>query len=114
MNVTTKRQFASRLLLAVFLPMLLLSALHLHQPSASALTSCTECVQHHCSGHLAQQSGCVHDCVLCQFLTLPLLAVVGVTLLIYNNVSKILFAQRQGFSLPCVCGTPLLRAPPSV
>ena len=88
LNVNTKRHIASWLLLAVFVPMLLLSSLHIHETVQSELTSCAECVQHHCGGHLGQQAIALHACVLCQFLTLPMLAVAVATLLIFNNVCK--------------------------
>ena len=112
MNVTQKRKIAARLLLAVFLPMLLLSSLHVH-PSGLSADSCTECVDHHCGGHLGQKAPSLHDCVLCQLLTLPMLsaavAVVAVALRVDNEL------PRQGRALRATspAGTIVTRGPPA-
>ena len=67
-----KRQIASWVLLAVFVPKTILSSIHIHHTGTDSDVDCTQCVDHHCSGHLSQQHDGVHQCVLCQFLTLPL------------------------------------------
>lgn len=110
----TKRQIAAWMLLAVFVPMLVLSSIHVHGYSNTLVDECNECVQHHCHGHLGQQTASLHECVLCQFLSLPLLAVAVTTLVIYNKVSKIHFAQLQSTAYFEACGIPTLRAPPTV
>ena len=61
---------AARLLLAVFLPMLLVSSFHIHAVSSAGDDGCNECVQHQCHGHLTQLTTELHECVLCQFLSL--------------------------------------------
>lgn len=86
-NVRTKRHIASWLLLAVFVPMVIISSLHIHEEQATE-AECADCVQHQCHGHLVQQTVGAHECVLCQFLTLPMIAVAVATLLIFNNVCK--------------------------
>ena len=57
----TKRHIASWVLLAVFLPMLLLSSFHIHETGETVKTECTDCVHHNCHGHLTQVAswGCV-------------------------------------------------------
>ena len=72
-NTTNKRHFASWVLLAVFVPMLLFSSLHIHESAVEEI-SCTDCVHHVCHGHIAQQAAHLHECVLCQFLTLTFVA----------------------------------------
>lgn len=69
MYIGHKRNWAARLLLAVFLPMLLLSVTHRHESSPAGNASCEDCVQHvpH-AGHLMPHINHVSDCVLCQFL----------------------------------------------
>lgn len=60
------------LLLSVFLLTTTLSTLHKHLPAADAAIECVDCeqhVQHH--GHLMASTASMHDCVLCQFLSLP-------------------------------------------
>lgn len=74
MKETTRRYYSSLVLLAVFLPMLLLSSFHVHPQSHVEGDYCKECVHHlpH-AGHMGSLSVCSFDCVLCQFLTLPFL-----------------------------------------
>ena len=102
------------MLLAVFVPMLILSSIHVHENSNVFVDECNECVQHHCHGHLVQQTVSMHDCVLCQFLSLTTLAATVVTLVLFNNVGKIRIAQRQLYVYSDACGIPTLRAPPAV
>ena len=102
------------MLLAVFVPMLALSSLHIHEQTQRTADSCTECVEHHCGGHLAQQSIPVHACVICQFLTLTFMAATVVAVLYLSTESKIQFAQRQCVVHLDACGIPTLRAPPCV
>ena len=72
MNNRTRR-LSAWLLLSVFLPMLLLSSLHVHE-SVPVSSGCSECVNHipH-QGHLSIDTIHANDCVLCQFATLPFL-----------------------------------------
>ncbi|MCR5432841.1 MAG: hypothetical protein K6F20_00415 [Bacteroidaceae bacterium] len=114
MKTKTKRHIAAWMLLAVFVPMLFLSSVHVHELSNSLVDECSECVQHHCHGHLGQQTTLIYDCVFCQFLSLPMLAVAVATLIIYNKISKIHFAQLQSPVHFDACGIPTLRAPPAV
>lgn len=114
MNTKTKRHIAAWVLLAVIVPMLVLSSVHVHGDSNYYNSLADECVQHHCHGHLGQQTVSLHECVLCQFLSLPLLFVAIATLIKYNKVGKIHFAQRQSIVLLDACGIPTLRAPPTV
>lgn len=108
----TKRSFASWVLLAVFVPMLLFSSLHLHQDEQLTEAACAECVDHHCAGHLGQTTVSFHPCVLCQFLSLPFLALTVATLFIYNKVCTTVYEAlqcRHRVALPGAIG---LRAPP--
>ena len=74
MKIMTRRYVASAVLLAVFLPMLLLSSFHVHPEAHLEEDECQECVHHvpH-AGHFTSGTTCGFDCVLCQFLTLPFL-----------------------------------------
>ncbi len=109
-----KRDIASWVLLAVFVPMLILSSLHIHQTEDLAESSCTECIYHHCVGHLVQHTNTIHNCVLCQFLTLQFLAVAIATVILFKKENKPSYAQIQSVSHFDFCGIPTLRAPPSV
>ena len=101
------------MLLALFVPMLIISSLHRHQEVAVATTECADCVQHSCHGHLTQMASWADDCMLCQFLTLTFVATAAVSLIIINNVvcSSILARQRN----VCVAHSGIvgLRAPPA-
>ena len=76
MKETARRYYASLVLLAVFLPMLLLASFHVHPEAPHEGDYCEECVHHlpH-AGHIGSQTFCAFDCALCQFLTLPFLLV---------------------------------------
>jgi len=81
MNTKTRRKVFARLLLAVFSTILCLSAVHIHEQQASPYNTCAECINHvpH-SGHISLNVLHTHDCVLCQFLTLPFMAAAALLL----------------------------------
>lgn len=110
-----RRQGAAWILLAVFVPMLLLASLHRHagvEPMPEE--SCYACAHHlHHAGHLAAMDHKPAACVLCQFLSIPYLAPATVTVAV---VTLVVF-----LALPCLPsrlaakphGIPSLRAPPT-
>ena len=114
MNVNRKRHIASWLLLAVFVPMLILSSLHVHEQVQDNILDCKECVDHHCHGHLTQLSMSMDDCVLCQFLMLTFLAEAALVVVFYNRTFVFHFAQPQCDVHLEALGIPTLRAPPTV
>jgi len=111
---TARRYYSSWVLLAVLLPMLIFSSLHVHPASHTGGDHCEECVHHlpH-AGHISSQTFCSFDCVLCQFLTMPFLvaaAVVFVPRVLfyvapYGSETQRVVSRTRGF----VC----LRAPPA-
>ena len=113
-NTKTKRHICSWVLLAVFVPMLLFSSLHIHQSDLSAASTCAECIHHHCGGHLAQQSPSLHSCVLCQLLSLPMLIVAVAALHIFNKVYSIVSLSRHYSAGLAHTSVPSLRAPPAM
>lgn len=71
MNLNRRRQRSARLLLAVFAAMLLMMSLHVHKGATpAAWDECYECVNHlpH-GGHLSAHTLSIHDCVICQLMT---------------------------------------------
>ena len=113
MKETGKRYYSSWVLLAVFLPMLVLSSLHVHPARHAEADPCDECLHHlpH-SGHIGTLSTCSFDCVLCQFLTLPFLiaeaVVLGAKLFVHiapHHIEKQSVVSRER-------GFVFLRAPP--
>ena len=113
-KVKTRRHIASWVLLAVFLPMLIMSSVHVHETTESLDYECSGCVQHHCHGHIAQLPVSMHACVLCQFVSLPFLAAVIFAVVFYNKVYSINYAQHQSRFQLDACGIITLRAPPVV
>lgn len=111
-KLTTKRHIASWSMLAVFVLMLILSSLHVHYQDTVAEQDCKECVHHHCNGHLTQFATSMHQCVLCQFLTLPFLIVAIASFTIFHRVSKVAVDARQRHVAIGCLGIIGLRAPP--
>ena len=111
MKATIRRIIAAYVLLAVFLPMLLLSSLHVHETTQR---TDTECVHDHCGGHLTQITTELHDCVLCQFLTLSMLTAAVMAVTVYIHVCKNHHAQLLcGYQTAC-CGITFKRGPPTM
>ena len=114
MKTRTRRYLASWLLLAVFLPMLLLSSVHMHQHNRSVTDSeCIDCFHHNCHGHLSQTAAWSHDCVLCQFLTLTMLTASSVVIALFIHVSPKHYAQPLYGSQAGGCGMIVTRGPPT-
>ena len=114
MKLENRRHIASWLLLAVFVPMLVFSSLHVHDDSkAAALTECADCVHHSCHGHLTQTASWMHDCVLCQFLTLIYVAIGTISLIIINKVVNARINAPQHNVYVAFRGIVGLRAPPA-
>ena len=66
-----KRNIAAWVLLSVFVPMMILSAVHIHKPAADETANCVECAHHlNHPGHFTSAVEHLDDCVLCQFLSL--------------------------------------------
>jgi hypothetical protein len=104
---------ASWLLLAVFVPMVIFSSVHVHEESqASAATDCTDCVHHNCHGHLTQTALWTHDCVVCQFLTLSFVAIGTVSLFIIRKAGSVRINALQRHVCVAHSGIVGLRAPP--
>ncbi len=115
MNWTLKQHIASWLLLAVFVPMLLLSSVHVHENiSSEADTECINCVHHDCHGHLTQMVSWTHNCTLCQFLLLTFLAANLGAAFVYINVSKHYRAQYANGYASAYCGFNVTRGSPSI
>ncbi|MCR5180979.1 MAG: hypothetical protein K6C30_07170 [Bacteroidaceae bacterium] len=114
MKQDTTRHIAAWLLLAVFVPMVVLSSVHVHKERvAVATTECADCVHHNCHGHMTTMPHWSHDCVLCQFLTLTFLVPTTVCITYINKVvDEKSDAQRRNV---CVAHSGIvgLRAPPA-
>ena len=113
MKEKTSRKIASWLLLAVFLPMLVFSSLHIHENQLTTGEECTECVNHQPhAGHFSTSMSFYDSCVLCQFISLSYLAVAIVTVVAYQqvrNLRPIICPYHAQRDLKGMVG---LRAPP--
>ena len=115
MNQKARRHIAWWLLLAVFLPMLLLSSVHVHGTEGTiGETECADCVHHSCHGHMTSTAAWTHDCVLCQFLTLTSLTAAVLAITAYIQVSKKCQAQPLCGCHTACCGLIVTHGPPSL
>ena len=115
MGIKSKRQTTARMLLAVFVPMLLLTSLHTHHEARTTGDDCYQCAHHQPhSGHLSAVQSVVHDCLLCQLASVPYIsATVLLLVLPVRAVVRTLSRDDADFSR-CVYGTKQSRAPPFV
>ncbi len=72
MRIAKKRQIAAMILLSIFIPMMVIMYTHVHQEEPVTNGVCTLCMHHiHHAGHLSSQGTTVHDCLICQLLSMP-------------------------------------------
>lgn len=115
MQLRKKRQWSARLLLCVFVPMLMLASVHVHQQEDSVSADCYECLHHlQHSAHLSSASITIDNCPLCHFLTTPYVAATTVFMALVVAIvgrsgslspSHVVAASRDVVSLraPPVC-----------
>jgi len=108
-----RRRILSILLLAVFLPAMLVSSLHHHNDIHDSEVECEDCVHHipH-AGHLIAHNGCLSECVLCHFLALTYVPAHAAEL---STPTIILAAAFDFFQEPFIAATFFhghTRAPP--
>ncbi len=109
MNNCVLRHIASILLLATYLPMAVLSSLHVHHETIDVHDDCLQCV-----GHIETAHHHDHDCLYCIFL--------GLNYFVHDEGQMaVLFPTMESLSTPTPavvplihCGMNLLRAPPTV
>ena len=115
MRQSRKRHIASWLLLAVFVPMLVLSSLHIHSGVADHSIECVDCATHtpH-GGHLSGSTLHVDTCVLCQFLAITFLAAAVLAVLPLQRLTTYLSITSVHCVTSEACGYKSVRAPPFV
>ena len=111
-----KQHIASWLLLLAFMPMWLVSSVHIHNKHSDTLnvdTDCYNCVHKSpCAGHLNLNGEHSHNCVLCQFMCMNYAPNESARFYIFvadNNDYKV---YNIPFSSTSVVGLPQFRAPP--
>jgi len=99
----------------MFVPMVLLSSLHVHTTADTGAAECVECVHHLCHGHLVQLDTAMHACVLCQFVTLSYVAAaVTAVVLLINNVCQQTAGHNVGTVSTLAPGVNVTRGPPAM
>ena len=108
-----KRRVAAWVLLAVFLPMLLLASAHRHEPQASHDVTCYACLHHlpH-SGHLSANSATGLSCVLCHFLSLSYVAAIVLAAIVFLGTSLPLAVRQAPAGTSASHASITLRGPP--
>ena len=116
MRQQIKQRWTGWLLLAAFLPMLLLSSLHTHSEEEYwHEEGCDACVHHQpCAGHLNDGTISLHDCVLCQFLSLPYLTAAVLAAVLYIPFYRLLHQEALLRLSLRRNGVVVLRGPPAV
>ena len=92
MGIRLRRKISAWVLLSVFVPMIFMAAVHRHDLGGDHANACYSCLHHipH-PGHLSGADASCHQCVLCQFNSLPYV------LLILNSFSFLLHAHNCKF-----------------
>ena len=71
MQIDKRRHISSYILLAVIVPMMLMSWLHVHDEDAhSESVDCIDCLHHVHHSHVSPHDAELGTCLLCQFLTI--------------------------------------------
>lgn len=103
------RRIASWMLLAAYLPLVVLSSLHVHHETIDTHDNCLQC-----SGHYEEQHNHQNDCQYCHFLSQSYLGQSdGHSVIIFSATDRIP-AITAGKTKKLRCGVILLRAPPVV
>ena len=113
MKMDLKRKISAWMLLAVYLPLLILSSIHLHTAYEWELDECYQCASHlpH-SGHITSQGATHHVCLLCQFLSLPGLIEQSVMLSVCLLAVGYLFVSQDASIVSTLLDAIRSRAPP--
>ena len=111
-HINHRRTWMSRILLAVFVPMLMLSALHIHTEGYADDSGCDACMHHVRHSHVSTAGFCIGQCVLCQFQSLPLIiAVLTAFSVPFTAHIQVITSIRYGV-LSHTAEATSLRAPP--
>ncbi|MBQ3857149.1 MULTISPECIES: hypothetical protein [Segatella] len=108
-----RRIWKARILLAVFIPMLLLSVTHIHHESERSEQACYECLHHiNHAGHITNQTVSIDHCILCSFLSLPYITPTILVAALTAVYSYVCFGLKRTVILKQRITGVGLRAPP--
>ena len=111
-RLEAKRRRSAWILLAVFLPVLLLSITHTHGAIDSQAAECQQCLQHVHHTHFGATDHCIDNCVLCQMISM---AFVPAAALVLTVLSTFLSKNESAATVSPCAGIHLLysgRSPP--
>lgn len=113
MKISTRRQWYARFLLSIFVPILLIASVHVHQQETDVSATCYSCQHHlHHSGHLTTATFHSGNCVLCSLLTMPYVAATVVALTFFAVATGKCRALPTSHVHKAAYGVTSLRAPP--
>ena len=95
-NANSRRSRAAKVLLAVYIPMLLLLSLHVHHQRMEAAVDCYQCAHHQPhAGHITALQDALHDCLLCQLQSEAFVAANELSVPVMDAASHVLVANQQ-------------------
>ncbi|MBO7100431.1 MAG: hypothetical protein J6V98_00220 [Bacteroidales bacterium] len=113
MKMNRRTRISAWVLLAAFLPLLVVSSVHTHRLPSSEAEVCHQCVAHEAHpAHLGVPVVSVHDCVFCHLMSFYYL---GSAALLVAVLLPVCLAGSMGLPSAVVAGRvglPGLRAPP--
>ena len=111
-NANRRRRRAARVLLAVYIPMLLLLSLHVHHQRMAETVYCYQCAHHQPhAGHITALQDALHDCLLCQLQSEAFMAADEVGVPVMAAASDVVAAIQQPMRQAAVASV-RLRGPP--
>lgn len=115
MGRQSKRIVSAWLLTSIYVSMMMLSALHCHQPTENTAIDCVECAHHvHHSGHFIAAGEHLDDCVLCQFTNLIYTPATTLLVPISFDITILALSSDSDFNSSEVCQYKSSRAPPFI
>lgn len=113
MKIRDRRQWYARFLLSIFVPILLIASVHVHQQETDVSATCYFCQHHlHHSGHLTTATFHNSNCVLCTLLTTPYVAATTVALTFFAGAVRLCKTLPTSHVHKAAYGVTTLRAPP--
>lgn len=111
-NANSRRRRAAKVLLAVYIPMLLLLSLHVHHQRMAETVYCYQCAHHQPhAGHITALQDALHDCLLCQLQSEAFMAANEVGVPVMAAASDVVAAIQQPMRQAAVACV-RLRGPP--
>lgn len=91
--------------------MLLFASLHVHATSTESVV-CDDCLSHHCTSHLSVCASDDFECVLCAFLSLPVLTTSPIVFSAFATDVVSFRLHSSHILLPIPTAVVVIRGPP--